>query len=579
MTRSGLVAILPQGAALPSDLTVRFESVAQRIGMNCHRLVGGACLATWEPARLGTRAAFIGEVFAPIGDQPTTLPDFGSQFAEETGSVAAPGPWGDFVAIEGFRERRTQIFRPPFGKLPCFWMSEGDYVLAATSVPLLEAFAARRPAIDWRQLALFLLSPQMRNGTTCLSGVHELQGGSMLEVSGDRIAVRARWSPWNFARSSCPLETLNEAAELVGAAIDHAVTAQCASLTNPVLLLSGGLDSSTIAAALAASGCTFSSLNMVTHHASGDERRYARAVADRTGSPLTECLRATADIDWCDTTPRRLARPSSRLFRQPTFKSAQVLVQANGADTIIHGGGGDDLFCSLQSVVPILDRYATEGLSPGTWQTARDLALRADTDLLTVLAKTARRKLSRRVAYQWPTITHFLTPDVQALTGEAARHPWLNPPPDTLPGQAAHVALVLDTLALSEDDSLDPNLRTLSPLVAQPVIEAALRVRSWLWFDDGRNRAVIRRAYADRLPAAVIERSGKGTPTGFVAEIVEAHREHLRDLLLDGLLVARGLADPVAIEAVLSDSAIARDDRLGHLLVMSDGERWARLWS
>lgn len=577
MIRPRLAALLPRGGLPSRDAAARFDEGARALGMAVHRLAGGAMLATGGPISVGRHAAIAGEVFAPTGEIVTD-PLAVRRRPERDGRLPDRGDWGDYIAIaETAAGTGTRVTRSPFGNLPCFWMADRANVLVATSLPMLEAIARAPPAIEWRHVALFLLSPQMRSEWTCLNGVRELPGGSTLEVTRGHVEVRAHWSPWDFACPDEPLATLEDAARVVGAAIDHAVTARCATLENPVLLLSGGLDSSTIAAALAAAGCTFPSLNMVTHHASGDERRYARAVARVTGSVLTVCLRETGTIDWNDATPRRQVRPSIRVFRQPTFNAARGLAQAAGADTIINGGGGDDLFCALQSVAPLLDRYATEGISAGTWRTARDLALRTDVDLVTVLGKAARRRASGRVAFQWPTIPHFLTPDARALAGEAATHPWLDPPPGTLPGQAAHVALVLDTLALSEDDSLDPVMRTVSPLVAQPVVEAVLRVRSWLWFEGGRNRAVVRRAFSGRLPAAVLERTGKGSPVGFIGEIVEAHRAQLRTLLLDGLLVAQNIVDPVAVEASLSGTAIARDEKLGHLLILSDTERWARL--
>jgi asparagine synthase (glutamine-hydrolysing) len=302
-------------------------------------------------------------------------------------------------------------------------------------------------------------------------------------------------------------------------------------------------------------------------------------VAEATGAPLTECLRSTADIDWDETTPRRLVRPSARLFRQPTLHAALRRARETGSDTIIDGGGGDDIFCALTSVVPLLDRLAIEGPGRGSWRTARDIALRANVDILTVVAKAARRRLSGRVAFRWPTVADFLSQDTRTLAHDAAAHPWLDPPPGALPGQAAHAALVLDSLGLSEDDSIDPAIRTISPLVAQPVVEAALRVRSWLWFKDGRNRVVIRHALAQRLPAAIVERSGKGTPGGFMGELVEDHRGRLRDSLLGGMLAAHGLVDPVAIEAALAERASIREQRYGQLLILADAERWARLWS
>jgi asparagine synthase (glutamine-hydrolysing) len=580
VTRAALAAILPRTSRLDEDAISRFERISRAAGLVPHRLEGGATVAISGAASVGRAGAIAGRVFAPAGSGEIDPAALCEAVGPEGLASAARGRWGDYIALArrayaaGYR-----LARAPFGDLPCFWAEVEDHVIAATSITLLEACLPHRPRIDWHRLAAFLLSPQMRNGATCLDGVRELTTGFVLDVGRGRAVVSPAWSPWDLACSDSPIDRLDDASEVVRTAIDQAIAARCANPEKPVLLLSGGLDSSAIAASLAHHRIQFSALTMVTRHRSGDERIYARAVAEAAGTALSECLRSTTHVDWDDPTPRRLARPSARIFRQPTLQAAHRLARSTGSDTNIDGGGGDDVFCSLTSVVPLLDRFAVEGLSRGSWLTARDIALRADVGIPAVLGKAARRLVNRRVAFSWPTVRDFLTEGALELSDEAIAHPWLDPPRRALPGQAAHVALILDALGLSEDDSLDPAMRTISPLVSQPVVEASLRVRSWLWFKNGRNRAVIRHGFAGRLPPAVITRTGKGTPGGFVSQIVEGHRAKLREVLLDGLLVAHGIADPVAVEAALAERASPRDRRHGSLLALVDAERWARLWT
>jgi len=576
--RSAFAALIPRTAACPAEIREHFTRTALAHGLSAYGLERGAIVATAGASVVDHRGAVIGTVFDNSGRRP---PDpVIREGCRTAGRQATPLPWwGDFVGLVTSIDRTVTIIeRAPFSSLSCFWTEKGSYVWASSSPVLLRSLVPSL-AIDWRQLAMFLLAPQMRFTSTCLENVNELPAGFALEVGLGNPAVHPRWSPWDHACARTHDATLDDAASVMRAVIDRTVRTTCADAADPVLLLSGGIDSSVLAAALRNAGCSFSAVTMVTRHKSGDERRYARAVAAAMGVRVIECLRSVSDIDWEDATPARLARPSARIFRQPTLAAAQRLAAETGTDTILDGGGGDGLFCSLQSVAPLLDRLAAEGLGSGAWATARETALRTEVSVLAVLLKAIRRKASGRVAYRWPIQSAFLTNDTRSLAPCAARHPWLDPPPGALPGQAAHVALVLDAVGLAEDDSTDPAVRTGSPLVAQPIVEAALRVPSWLWFEAGRNRAVIRRAFADMLPTCVGERSGKGTTTGFMGEIAEQHCERLRALLLDGLLVERGIADPLAVEAALHAPRLAREQNYGELLVLADAERWARLWS
>lgn len=578
MTPRAFAVLAPRVRALSDDEVRRFERIARQHGLSPHRLEGGAAVAVAGAAAVGPNAVVVGHVFRREQGRPLDLTAVAARLGGN-GDPDMAGAWGDFITIAASgRPAALAISRSPFGNVPCFWSEAGPHVVAASSPGFVEALAGRPPAIDWRALAIYLAAPELRTAWTCLEGLRELPGGSTLEVKSHSIAVAADWSPWQFAGGGRAIGDPEEASDLVGAAVDRAVAARCGQASGLVLLLSGGLDSSTVAAALARADSAFASLSMVTRQKAGDELVYARAVAAATGSPLTEMTRSTADLDWDDPGPRRLARPSARIFRQPTLGAACRLASDVGADTIVDGGGGDNVFCSLQSVTPLLDRLAVEGPGRGAWETAREIALRVNVGVGTVLVGAARRRLSGRIAFRWPTDTGFLGDGARALEGEATRHEWLKPPAGALPGQAAHVALVLGAIGLAEDNSTDAAVRTISPLVAQPVVEAALRVRSWLWFENGRDRAVIRRALPDRLPWAVVNRTGKGTPAGFMGDLVEDHRARLRELLLDGLLVAHGVADRAEIEAELASTALTPGNRFSRLLVIADAERWARLW-
>ncbi len=99
-----------------------------------------------------------------------------------------------------------------------------------------------------------------------------------------------------------------------------------------------------------------------------------------------------------------------------------------------------------------------------------------------------------------------------------------------------------------------------------------------MWFEEGRNRVPVRQAYADRLPASVVGRRSKGTPTGFLARLIERDADLLRPFLLDGCLAIHGVIDRAAVEAALAPGP-ARDLRFARLLQLADAEAWARSWS
>lgn len=581
MTRSRYAAWLSDGPPFPSDTVADFARRARLNSLEVHR-TGPHLLVAAAPACAATdgRATLVGEPHL----QGSAHPLQPGEALAALGSAARSGTvfdriWGSYILFRHAAPGMAwQVIKSPFGNVPCLWANRGDGIACASSLTLLQSFGVARPSVDWRETLLYLMATELRRGSTCLDGVFELSGGHALELLDNVPTMAPLWSPWRFACGPMPLTEPGEAAEQLAAAIDMAVAARTAAGKPSVLLLSGGLDSSVVAAALARAGRRFVALNMVTRERSGDERIYARAVAEHTGAPLTEALRSTGAIDWADPAPSRLPRPSVRVFRQPALTAARALAKSIGADAVLDGGGGDNVFCSLQSVAPVLDRLRLEGAG-GAWSTARDIALLCDVGLPTVVKNVAIRLLSRRVRFRWLIDHSFLVPDAHGLSAQATAHPWLDPPRGALPGQTAHVALALAAASVPGSLDCDDAIPVVSPLVAQPVVETALRVRSWLWFADGWNRAVVRRGFAGRVPEAILRRQGKGTPAGFMAEIVAGERERLRELLLDGLLVRNGIADRVALEAYLDRSGPPLDYGFARVLQLADAELWARSWS
>lgn len=485
--------------------------------------------------------------------------------------------WGNYVII-GAEGAERFVLRSPFGDLACYWLDIGDRLVLASSVDLLRLFGAPRPSIDWTELARFLLATEFRRGTTCLIGIGDLSGGHELGVANGLTTITSRWSPWQFVRADRRHISSAAAAAALRTAVGNVVAARTSTFGPSVLQLSGGLDSSIVAAALTEARRPFFCLNMVTDDLDGDERAYARLTAAHCGAPLTEVMREVDLIDFSRPQSSRLPRPTGRQFRQPSEAAALALATENGADRVFDGGGGDNMFCSLQSPAPLLDRLAVEGFGAGTWRTAKDLAVLAEVSVASVVRRAAIRRFTRGARYRWALDPTFISAKSQAAAGDFVDHPWLRAPDGALPGEAAQIALLLAASALAESPDGEDPVPFASPLVAQPIAEAALAAPTWLWFEDGRNRAVARRAFADALPTAIVARRSKGTPASFMASLVEARCGEIQALLLDGMLANEGLLDRNAVSAWLQAPGPARDLGFARLLQLADAEAWARHW-
>jgi asparagine synthase (glutamine-hydrolysing) len=493
------------------------------------------------------------------------------------GSHLSRAWWGGYVAILTGIDR-IDILRAPMGDLPCLYTSSPKGLFAGSDLELLAAAGAPLTGISWTSLARHLLAPDIRRAETCLEGVRDLCGGERLSATNHECKIETVWSPWDCAQPDRQVSDPVEAMRRLRGAIEHSVDMLASGRDEMLLLLSGGLDSSIVAAAMAKVDARVTAVNLVADDATSDERRYARAVADAFGFRLIERVRHIADVDLTRSEAARLPCPTARSFTQATSAITRQLAAQTDVTGIFNGGGGDNVFCSLRSVRPATDCLLAAEPAGAFWSTARTIASLAQTSVATVAIRAWLKKWRKDRIYRWLADTRFLSGDALALVGTRVDHPWLDAPETALPGKAAHVALIAQAQGVSEGADVAEFPPTFSPLLSQPVVEACVAVPTWLWFGSDRDRALARRTFDDRLPDHVIWRRSKGSPDGFIAAIFEAHRPLIRTMLLDGVLTRAGLLNVQQVAAALDDPR----PPIGHahlrLLGLVDAEVWAGNW-
>lgn len=484
--------------------------------------------------------------------------------------------WGGYVAA--FRnETATEILRDPSGALPCYWARKGGAALLASDAELLRAAGAVSARFDWPALGRFLYAGGLPTPETAIEGVHELLPGFALQAGDGEPAAEPWWSPWDFA-SSEPDENIVATAERLRRTVHACAAAWSSRASKPLMSLSGGLDSSIVAACVAATGADAACLTMFADDPANDERGFARLLCERVGLPLVERAYTFDAIDIDAPLGFHLPRPVGRTQDQAYERAHIDVAVGQGHDAFITGNGGDNVFGYSQSAAPIADRLLHDGFSAGTMRALRDVCRQTGSGPLRA-ARAALRLARGPRAYRWRPNPSLLHPDlVAANAATPLTHPWLAAPAGALPGKAAHIAALLRV-----QQSLEPgrgrHAPVVHPLLSQPIVEACLAIPSWQWRLDGRDRALARRAFAADLPAAIIERRTKGAPDQFCTGIVRHYRDGIRARLLDGRLAGQGMVDRVAIERMLLPEREPSGMETVRLLELVNVEAWLNAWS
>ena len=480
--------------------------------------------------------------------------------------------WGGYIAL-CVRSGRREVMRDPSGMLPCYYVEREGAWFFASDAPLFIETGISSPSIDWDGLAHALYANDLPEERTAVTGVKQLLPGAALKIANGRAQTRACWTPWDHVTPRA-----RDAHKVRSTVLD--CIHQWGSQFDSILVgVSGGLDSSIVANGLVGAG-PLQGLTISTQDPFGDESAYAHVLCQALDIPLFEKTYLIEAVDIRRSSMIHCPRPGGRAQLQAYDAALIEVAEQCGSTAFFTGVGGDNVFHYSKSARPLVDRFLAQGLSRDLWSTLMDITRLTGASVWTAIREATRVPRASGIKYRWRADRRFLTADVvDALDSETLSHPWLEGPPDCLPGKAAHVAMLVRSHQYLESHDRRLSFATVHPLLSQPIIEECLSVPSWTSCEGGIDRAYARRAFAEDLPAEVLARRTKGGPDGFALEVIRTHLGSIRERLLDGMLATQRIVDRKALDLALAEQALSRGEDYVRILLLLDAEAWTHAWS
>ncbi|MCW2384642.1 MULTISPECIES: asparagine synthase family protein [unclassified Sphingobium] len=484
--------------------------------------------------------------------------------------------WGGYLAVWA-QGNAVVVMRDPSGLLPCCYLVNEGYVVFASDPAMLFDFQKLKPSIDWNGIARLLFADDLAQARTGLAGVTDLLAGHLAIVADDGCSAQACWSPLDHVAADENL-TANDQVERLGRIVDQCVRSWASSFQRPLLAVSGGLDSSVVAACLdkrQSPEC----ITLATADLRGNETEYARALCESLDLPLAEFNYQIDDADIMKSAVAHLARPGART-PMVAYDAAVIRHAAQiGGKLFLTGAGGDNVFYLTHSVRPLVDRYLSNGFSLDLMKTASDISSITETTISKVILHAIRFAVKRPEQYQWRYDRTFLHSDIlKNLERTPPTHAWLEGSGSQLPGKSGHIAMIARAQQYLHGYDRRLPFTSIAPLLSQPVVEVALGIPSWTACEGGMDRSVARRAFAARLPTQIIQRRTKGGPDAFAIDILRTHLKVVRDRLLGGKMAQQGLLDMPSLEAALRLEELSRGANYVRLLLLVDTEAWIDGW-
>lgn len=564
-----------RGQSAPPSVKQRF--VLRELGLRSRLKFPGVHLFASEGTpvlALPNRRVLIGHLFDRSGRlvrDGSVLP--GSQSDARLMQDLLQNYWGEYVAICHTEDRQLTILREPSGGMAAIYALREGSGFVTSDISIAVELGLYKRQIDWTYISTFLAFPNLKTATTALEDVRELLPGCSLQLWGNYATTRVEWSPWDFVASHRRFTAPKDAASATRATILSVVQAW-ANVDRDVLLeLSGGLDSSIVAACLQGTDAHVRCCTLTTTVPGADERQYARLMAGQLGVEL--------ELRFLDLESARFDFPPPSHAAVPCMAPLQYAVDmtmgaagtSHGTVSHFTGGGGDTVFCYLRTAAPAVDAFREVGIGAGFGAIGYLSLLHNCT--FWKAARVTAKKLLRRPRSPCVADLTFLAPSI-APCRPADVHPWMSQPRGALPGDCERIADLVGTMMFRVSSPRGQKRWHRMPLLSQPVLETCLRTPSWMTIAGGRNRAVARSAFADLLPPEVLHRRSKGTFMNYSGAVYQRNKVRLREFLLSGTLHQHQLLDAGALQRFFNTELPPRDPSFMRVFELSMIENWLR---
>ncbi|MEE8393284.1 MAG: asparagine synthase (glutamine-hydrolyzing) [Rhodospirillales bacterium] len=251
-----------------------------------------------------------------------------------------------FAFREG-KSGRLYLVRDRFGEKPLFYgISGGALVFASEIKAMVRHPAFQGAGLDADAVYRYLTFEYLPGGESGLAGIGKLRPGHMLVFEDGQAREEAYWRP-RYGGAD-PAMSENEALDRLEELLSDSVARRLIADVPVGLFLSGGVDSSLIAAMAARHSSDITAYTVRMGEASYDETPYARSVAGHLGMKHEVVELSNSDVSGAfDAISASIDEPLADYSMLPTY---MVCKAARRSMTVALGGdGGDELFAGYST--------------------------------------------------------------------------------------------------------------------------------------------------------------------------------------------------------------------------------------
>jgi asparagine synthase (glutamine-hydrolysing) len=521
--------------------------------------------------------------------------------------VHAYEEWGDDCALRfrgmfafaiwDSRRNRLLLVRDRLGIKPLYWARRAETLFFGSEIKALLASDSFEPEPRLSALPVLLGTRSTSGAETLFKGISRLEPGHRLVFERGEARITQYWDV-----PTCQSAKVANSRDVVDRFRDLFTESVKLRLMSDVPLgvfLSGGLDSSAIAATMAAMvDRPIQTFSVAFKQRAFSELNYAREVSTAIGAAAHEIVIDDSDfftalprLVWHEDEP--IAHPSSvPLYFVSTLAKQHVTV-------VLTGEGSDELLAGYGRYPRIMWNWRAgriyDTAVPGGIRSA--IAQRLVPKLPPRLSRFAGRSFlgidrtpesmvfdsfaSVRLSEQRALLSREFR---QAVTSEHAygvslacfNHP---PATATLLDRLLYADMktyLVELLMKQDQMSMAASIESRVPFLDHKLVEFAVSLPDSWKLDGLTTKRVLRESMKGVLPTSILNRPKMGFPVPLGSWLRHEWNAVASDVLLDSRSRQRGIIDPAAVELLLRNHASGRADGTDGIWSLLNLELWFR---
>ena len=514
--------------------------------------------------------------------------------------------WGD-ACVHRFRgmfafalwdapKRRLLLVRDRLGIKPLYWTRRGDTLLFGSEIKAILASGLIQPEARVEAIPEVLSTRSLAGTETLFRSIHQLSPGHTLVFENGRTRIAQFWDVPAGDHARVPR---TEVVPRFRALLEESVRLRLMSEVPLGVFLSGGIDSSAIAAVMAGMiDRPLQTFSVAFKERAFSELEYSRAVARAIRANIHETV--IDDTDFFDALPRLvwhedepIAHPSSVPLYFVSALAKQhvtVVLTGEGSDELLAGYGKYPRILwnwragsAYERVLPSrFRRSIASQLVPrlpgrvGLYAERSFLAMeRTPDDMLFDNFAAIRRRDQQRLLAE-----SVFAAGAGAYDG-SRRHFHRPPATSTLLDRLLYADLktyLVELLMKQDQMSMAASVESRVPFLDHHLVEFAARLPDEWKLSGFTTKRVLRLAMESLLPKSILTRPKMGFPVPFPVWARDGWNTVIRDVLLDRRARERGILQVAGVEQLLRDHAAARVNGGDQLWSLLNLELWFRTY-